>query len=47
MKEGCLFVLFCFVLSDPLNPDALDHVFGLFRNLSRGGGVHQLDFMTF
>jgi hypothetical protein len=33
MKEGCLFVLFYFYLSDPPNQDASDHVLGVFGKL--------------
>jgi hypothetical protein len=39
MKEGCLFVLFCLHLWDPVNWDALDRVLGLFGKLSRRRGA--------
>jgi hypothetical protein len=43
MKQGSMFVLFCFV---PMNWDASDCVLGLFGKLSRRG-VHGLGFMVF
>jgi hypothetical protein len=39
MKEGCLFVLFCLYLWDPLNQDALDHILGVFRKLLKRRGA--------
>jgi hypothetical protein len=48
MKEGSLFVLFCFVCIDEIDGTRMLHItFLVSLESSGGGGVHWLGFMAF
>jgi hypothetical protein len=47
MKQGCLFVLFCFGTNEIHQTEMLQIAFLVSLESSRGRGLHQLGFMVF